>query len=140
MPLIASQGLVRSRKEMLFERFFALAAFLPQENIQDMIQDNALPILEGSWDNVLKVLSGRRGEEIGLAGQDIKNQLESLRFKGEMLAQDLRDPFAELALTKKELLGEMQKEKRAQLFEEIRKREEKGEDVLHLMREIQNLS
>lgn len=119
---IGEKNNLPTRKELLEERFLALlptVATVPQ-NFHTFSPH--LAFSSSMHDNIFRALTGDTGAD----QQVIANNLEILKFKGEVLLQSLPDPLQEFLLCKRELEKECVREKLLKLGDEISKLEKEG--------------
>lgn len=113
---------VRSRRELLEERFLTLAALISPEAAKPILTGWDMPFALPANEELCKVIRGDKGAQIELYGE----ALTLLKFKGEVLAQLTSDPEKEFSICKRELEKECVRECLERIGKDIERNERAG--------------
>ena len=129
----------RSRRELLEERLLSLLA-ITDRSLQDKVFTGAHHLVFNSLVNE-QLFKLFYSEGTALTA-DLKERVELLRFKGEVLAQITKDIHGELSACKSELEKECIREQLLKLGEEIKQKEKVGNHaaVTSLLSDFKSLS
>ena len=113
---------IRSRRELLEERFLTLAALLPPEATQPILAAWDMPFALPAHEELCRAIRG--GE---MAQNELyKDALALLKFKGEVVAQLTSDPEKEFSICKRELEKECVREYLERIAKDIEVSERAG--------------
>ncbi len=128
-----------TRRDLLEERLLVLLASLGKEaRAAAAGSDHKIKFRSALNENIFTMLTGN----LAAVSPEITSHLETLKFRGEILAKAVEDLGVELRICRQELEKECIKEELLKIGEEIRKKEEAGNhtEASSLLRGFQELS
>ncbi len=130
---------IPTRRDLLEERMLALLSFVKEDLRKKEFADHHVTFTSSANQRIFETLLGGG---VAAGAPELKNDLDLLRFKGEVIAQMTRDLEEEFTVCKKELEKECIKERLLKIGEEIEKKEKAGERavVTSLLNDFRALS
>lgn len=121
----AESGRIPTRRDLLEERMLALLSFVKDDLRNKEFADHYVVFASGTNQRLFEVLLGEGMAAVG--APELKNDLDMLRFKGEVLVQMTRDVEEEFLSCKRELEKECVRERLLKIGADIEKKEKAGD-------------